>query len=79
LKKDANANGEKPFWDGYQWVRRQVTTFQAQAPVVKKLTEEEQKIQDLKLKNAKKVVIENLPLDLDITAKELQLFFMEKL
>jgi hypothetical protein len=60
-------------------VRRQVINYQAQAPAIKKLTPEEQKALDLKLEQAKKVIIENLPLDLGVREKELQLFLMDKL
>lgn len=35
------------------------------------MTEEEKKIQEQRVANAKRVIIENLPLDLDITEKEL--------
>lgn len=43
------------------------------------MTEEEKQALEEKLKNAKRVIIENLPTDLGITEKELQMDLMKRL
>lgn len=89
-KKEASGNGAENgngelFWDGFQWVprQRQKAYFNPmQENMIAKVVEvsgAEKRENMERVANSRTLIVDNVPLDLGMTSKELQKFFLEKL
>ena len=72
---------EELFWDGFQWVprNRKVMTFDPMQALIDKKMEQVSGADTQKnlerVANSRTVLIDNIPLDLGLTSRELQRFF----
>ena len=78
-----DASNPKLFWDGFQWVTRSQQVFDVAHNAAQKatlaVTGEDQKQNEERIAASKTVIIENIALDLGLTAKEVQKFLLDKL
>ena len=76
-------NKNRTFWDGFQWVTRQQQTFDSSRSNAEKaqfqITGEDQQKHEERLAASRTVIIENLALDLGLTAKDIQKFLLDQL
>ena len=82
VAKKYDENGNELFWDGFQWVPRQTQRSYfnpMQELFIQKVAEVSGANRETNLErvaNSKTVIVDNIPLDLGLTSKELHAFFV---
>jgi len=83
-ENEGGEGGPKLFWDGYQWVTRSNQPVfdvakSAVSQATKAVTGEDVAKTEERIAASKTIVVENIALDLGLTAKDIQKFLLDSL